>query len=927
MIPEPDLLVTKFTIPPVRSTMLHRTQLLTVLDQSHSFPLTLLSAPAGFGKTTLLSAWASQHSSQVAWLTLGEQDNDPTRFWAYVIAAFKHSGSPIGEATLAMLHSPQPSLLTGALTALINELATLAHDIILILDDYHLIREQAIHESVQFLLENLPPHLHLLLASRCDPQLPLPRLRARGQVVEIRETDLRLNNEEAIQFLTQVMGLALSEEQVDQLETRTEGWIAGLQLAALSLRRHRDVSTFLQTFTGSHRFILDYVQEEILATLPEVQQRFLLYASVLEQMNADVCQALTREPASQQMLESLERANLFLIPLDEERRWYRFQTLFREVLQARLQVTEPEQVGRLHREAALWYQRQQWPHEAIPHALATQNFLFVADLLEDCVERLYLQGELKTLLTWIKLLPCEVLRAHPRLTTSYMLAFNMLFPFSHQQQEEKAYLQQLQGEVEQLLQSEDQAAFPSIERDRLRYRIMVLKAWDLVTGALSDGNAEQLNSVAEMLQQLPLDDDIMWQQHRLAPFAIAWRMAGDFPRMVATIQEIRRMNQLTQNRYLEVQYLWGLIAALIALGQLQQANEYCQELQQLVANLGVPAPLAAYPDFFQAQFAYARNQLDSAQSAAQAAIDKTAPLQYMDILMGAYEVLTRCYIAQGDLAGAEQTIREMERVNQSAGIPLFRPWIESLRAQLWLAQGNLARAADWAEHNPYYQEALSYSRESAYLALARIYLAQQRYPRALQWLAALLRSSEQVARGGSIIAILALQVATLQAAGDMQAALRVLLRLLTLTEPEGYIRVILDAGAPMQQALQALLTTSDRQPSGVPVPPALAAYANRALAAFAGEQQQQVMPAANPSISKARPTFAVPFAQQLPEPLTSREMEVLHLLAEGASNQEIARQLVISLATAKKHVASIRSKLGAENRTQAIAYARSLSLL
>jgi len=930
-MPGPDLLVTKFTIPPVRSVLLQRSHLLTVLDQSRSFPLTLLSASAGFGKTTLLSAWASQSTSQVAWLSLDEQDNDPTRFWVYVIAALRHSGSPlstVGEAALAMLQSPQPPLLTSALTSLINELAALGQETALILDDYHLIREQAIHESLQFLLDHLPPCLHLLLASRGDPPLALSRLRARGQVVEIRDTDLRLSDEEAASFLTRVMGLALSEEDMRRLETRTEGWIAGLQLAALSMRRHTDASAFIQAFTGSHRFILDYVQEEILEPLPQVQQRFLLHTSVLDRMNADLCQALTGEQASQQMLESLERANLFLIPLDEERRWYRFHTLFREVLLARLQATQPEQVVRLHREAALWYQYQQWPHEAIPHALATQDFLFVAELLEDYVERLYLQGELKTLLAWIKLLPQEVLRAHPRLATSYMFAFNLLFPFTQQQQEEKAYLHQLQEGVEVLLQSEDQTTLPEAERDRLHRRIMILKVWSLGARALSDGNVEQLNSLVQQMQHLSLDDDAMWRLLSPGSFAMAYRLAGNFPPMVAALQESRKSTRMTQNRYLEAQILWGLIVALIALGQLRQAHARCQELQQLVTSLGGPLPVAAYPDVFQAQLAYAWNQLEVAKNAAEIAIEKTAPLQYMDILMVAYEVLVRVCIAQGDLIGAEQAVREMERVNQSAGIPLFRPLIEGLRAHLWLAQGDLTRALDWAEHTPYRQEVLVYSREIAYLALVRVYLAKLQYTPALQLLTALLSSAEQVSRVGSMIAILALQVAALQASGATQEALRVLDRLLTLAEPEGYRRVFLDAGEPMRQALQAWLETSPMQKQDVS--PALASYAHTVLAAFACEQRQIVQQEIIPPVSKALPPTSSPssqVAQQLLEPLTQREQEVLHLLADGASNQDIANQLVVSLATAKKHVASILSKLGAENRTQAIARARSLSLL
>jgi LuxR family transcriptional regulator, maltose regulon positive regulatory protein len=929
-MPEPDLLVTKVTIPPVRSVLLPREHLFEVLEQSRSVPLTLLSAGAGFGKTTLLSAWASQNSGQVAWLSLDEQDNDPTRFWSYMIAALRHSRprlSAVGEAALVMLHSPQPPLLTSALTSLINELATLAQDTALIVDDYHLISEQAIHESLQFLLDHLPVCLHLLLASRVDPPLALTRLRVRGQLVEVRDTDLRLSGKEAARFLTQVMGLALSEEEIGRLETRTEGWIAGLQLIALSLRRHDDVSAFIKAFTGSHRLILDYVQEEILESLPERQQRFLLHTSVLERMNAEVCQALTGEQASQQMLESLERANLFLVPLDEERRWYRFHTLFREVLLARLQATEPEQVGRLHRKAAIWYQQRGLLHEAISHARSSQDCWFIAEVLEGCVERLSRQGELQTLLAWIKLLPLEVLSAHPRLATSYMLAFHVLFPFSPQQQEERSYLHQLRAGVEQALQREDQVALPQAEQDLLRHRLTILDGWELVAEALADGNVEQLNRLAEQTQDLPPVDDPMWQQHQLAPFAMAWRMAGNFPPMVAALQEMRKVTWRMQNRYLEAQALWGLISALIGSGQLRQAHERCHELQRLVDSLGGPLPVAAYPDVFQAQLTYAWNQLEVAKSAAEIAIDRTAPLQYMDILMMSYEVQVRVCIAQGDLAGAQQAFHEMEQVQKHAAIPLFHPQVESLQVHLWLAQGDLTRALDWAEHTSYRQDVLFYSHESAYLALVSVFLAYRRYPKALQLLATLLSSAEQVARVGSMIAILALQVAALQASDATQEALHVLLRLLTLAEPEGYLRVFLDAGEPMQQALQALLTTNHMQHDISPVSSALTSYASTVLAAFACEQSQIVQQETIPAISKALPHPSSQAAQQLLEPLTQRELEVLHLLAEGASNQEIARQLVVSLATAKKHVASILSKLGAENRTQAIARARSLSLL
>jgi len=645
-------------------------------------------------------------------------------------------------------------------------------------------------------------------------------------------------------------------------------------------------------------------------------------------MNAEVCQALTGEQASQQMLESLERTNLFLVPLDEERRWYRFHTLFREVLLARLQATQPEQMSRLHREAALWYLHQGRLHEAIPHALATRDFVFVAELLEGCVEHLSLQGELNTLLAWIKQLPAEVLHVHPRLATTYLLVFNLLFPFSQQEQEERAYLHQLQDGVELLLQSADQAALPSSERDRLRKRMLILDAWRLAKKALSAGDMAQLSRVAEQMHLPELDDDTMWQQHGLAPFAMAWRMAGNFLPMVSAIQKIRQRARLVQDRSQEVHILWGLIAAQIALGRLREAYESCQELQQLVNNLGVPVPLAVYPDLFQAQLAYAWNKLEIAQSAGRKAIERTASLRYMDILMGAYEVLVRVSIVQGDLTGAEQTLSEMEQVNQSVAIPLFGPWIESLWVHLWLAQGNLARAAAWAEHTPYYQEVFVYSvysREIAYLALVRVYLAQQKYPQALQLLAALLSSAEQVSRLGSIISILALQVAALQASGATQEALDALCRLLTEASPEGYLRVFLDAGEPMHQALQAWLTAQRLQKHAVSS--ALVSYVQTLLDAFAREQHQKAggktTPIGSPSLTPF-PSQAVP---PLPEPLTPREQEVLRLLAQGASNQEIARQLVVSLTTVKKHVGSLLLKLAAENRTHAVARARELSLL
>ncbi|GCE07040.1 LuxR C-terminal-related transcriptional regulator [Dictyobacter aurantiacus] len=911
---ESDLLLTRFTIPPRRAALLTRPQLLAALDQSRAVPVTLLLASAGSGKTTLLSAWASQCGDPVAWLSLDELDTTPARFWSYVVAALRKAGLRVGETTLALLHAPQAPPLNNVLTALINELSMLAQDAVLIIDDYHVVSEPAIHESLRFFLEHLPPCLHLVMASRVDPPLPLARLRARGQLVEIGEADLRLSADETANFLTHVMGLALSTEEMCLLEQRTEGWLAGLQLAGLSLRRNNRGAVFSKVFAGSHRFILDYVQEEVLAPLPEEQQRFLLQTSVLDRLNADLCQAVTGLQTSQQMLEELERAHLFLVALDEERYWYRFHLLFREVLQARLQAVWPERVARLQREAALWYQHQCMPHEALRHAQLSRDPFFVADLLEDYSERLFLQGELQMLLTWIKQLPDEVLFAHPRLATSYVLAFNLLFPFPHQQQSEQAYLSHLQQGVEALLQSESPASLSPAERDLLRHRLTVLRVWNMGVKALSDGDVERLNNFAESLQQLPQEDDAVWRQHTLGSLAMASRLAGNFPPIVAALQEEWKNPWSEQHGSQAVPTLWGLIVALIALGQLEQARDYSEILRQLIEKLGVPAPLSAYPDSFQAQLAYERDQLEDAKSAALRAIEVTAPLQYMDILVEAYDVLARACLAQGDLAGAEHALRALEQVNRAASIPLFLPWVESLQVHLWLARGELAPALDWAEHTAYRHETPFYSRERVYLALVLVYLACGHYQRALCMLTTLLRAAEPVARKGSVIAILALQVAVLQASGATQDALNALSRLLAAAESEGYRRVFLDAGEPMRQALLAFLDSAHRPPTASP---AQVAYARTLLASFAAAQQP-----ITPSAIALPPT-----ASSLPEPLTAREQDVLNLLAQGASNHEIAERLVISLTTVKKHVGNLMLKLAAENRTHAVARARELSLL
>jgi LuxR family transcriptional regulator, maltose regulon positive regulatory protein len=424
----PALLATKFHIPGLPIHSVARSRLLSSLDEGTKALLTLACASAGFGKTTLLSAWASQTPGHVAWLSLDEQDNDPTRFWVAVMTALRTCFPTLAEAAFSLLQSLQPPQLITTLTFLLNDLAAVSEKTVLILDDYHVIEEPALHESLVFLLDHLPGTLHLVLATRVDPPLALSRWRARGQLREIRDSDLRFSEQDGALFLSQTMGLHLEEEDVVLLTERTEGWIAGLQLAALSLRGHADPSASLKLLSGSHRFLLDYVQEEILARQPAAIQRFLLHVAVLPRMNASLCQALTEETASQERLEFLERANLFLVRLDEERQWYRFHPLFREALLARLQASQPEHVPTLYRRAAAWYAAQGLWHEAIPYAFGAEDVAYAADLLERCIDSGIWRNEYHTLHRWPARLPPEVLRARPLLSFMDALAADLTSP-------------------------------------------------------------------------------------------------------------------------------------------------------------------------------------------------------------------------------------------------------------------------------------------------------------------------------------------------------------------------------------------------------------------------------------------------------------------------------------------------------------------
>jgi LuxR family maltose regulon positive regulatory protein len=895
-MPEPHLLVTQFTIPPLRAALIPRPSLIERLSQNRSVPLVLLCASAGFGKTTLLSAWTSQTPGHVAWLTLDEQDNDPTRFWVAVITALRTCLPTIGEAAFAMLQSLQPPQLITTLTFLINDLAAFSEETVLILDDYGVIEEQAIHESLVFLLDHLPGTLHLVLSSRVDPPLPLSRWRARGQMMEIRDSDLRFSEQEAASFLSQTMGLHLEEEDVVLLTERTEGWIAGLQLAALSLRGHADPSAFLKVLSGSHRFLLDYMQEEILARQPAAIQRFLLQVAVLPQMNASLCQALTEETASQERLESLERTNLFLVPLDEERQWYRFHPLFREALLARLLASQPEQVPPLYRRAAAWYAAQGLWHEAIPHAFGAEDFAYAADLIECCIDSGIWRNEYHTLHRWLVRLPQEVLRARPLLSFMYALAADLTSPGELTSQRGPHSLEQANTPLQWAEQGYRAASNQAGLGAALTLRAML--------NAHQGAFAQAFVLARQALSLLP-EDDRHWRGGCLIIRGAEAALSDQSPFARQLLRQGLALSE-SVGWIPNMQIAMALLGDVcFASGELHLAAHYFRRTlassDEWTGDGEISYECLALYDL--AALAYEWNTLAEAEHYLHEALSQGQFL-WLHMLIPGLLLQVRLLHTCGKADQAWESLCEFAA--QTHRLEMLRE-IQMCQAWLALKMGDLATAQQWAASSR--QEVDFFPRvrwEEEALLLAHLRLAEGQPEVVLGVLEPWKQGACTNGRLHSELQILVVLALAYEASGKRAQAHQALLEALTKARREGYQRLFLDEGQVMELLLKTLLPDLREQ--------ALASYVRALLRAFSSPHTQQ-------GALEARSTSL------LLEPLTPQEQRVLRLLAEGASNQYIANQLVIELSTARKHVSNILSKLGAANRTQAIARAREYALL
>jgi ATP/maltotriose-dependent transcriptional regulator MalT len=944
----------KLSRPRLTTSLVDRSRLLRELDAARSHPLTLVSASAGSGKTTLLSAWVAlslrpfeslerMESAErkgieplFAWLSLDDLDNDPIRFWASVIAAFRTCLPNCGQRALDMLHSSESPPVSTILMPLLQDLVEEDADITLILDDYHVISDQTIFDSMRFLIEHLPANLHLVLAARTDPELPLSRWRVRGQLVEIRDRDLRFTQEEAASFLTQGMGLPLSERDVATLQQRTEGWIAGLQLAALSLSKHGDLSAFVKDFAGSQRFLLDYVQQEILAQLPVQLQQFLLHTSIVERMNAALCQAVAALPSireSQDTLEALERANLFVVPLDDERQWYRFHDLFREALRARLQATQPHQVPLLHLRAAHFYVAMGELREAIAHALAAQDYSFAASLMEQAAEQFWISGEARIVQAWVLSLPDAVLRAHLHLALEAALHFLnsiTIGPLTvHASMAAQVELTLLR--MEEILQRKAELALSEAEVALIERRMRVLRALIEVTAIIKRGDQERLRILALEIESLPQDEETRWNMIPL--YFTFWRTAllqGEGASLIPKLLAAKQQMMGAGDSLVMIRVMSWLAFAYVQAAQLHLAQQECLETLALIEQSGARTIMAGYVYHFLFQISYAWNRLEEAADWLSRLQDIAQNWQLMDLLVRGELLAARLELAKGNFSTAKLSLQKVEALIEQEGLVNHTPGVITLRVQWWLAQANLAEAANWAAQTTLSPEAWNPLRKGEVLTLVRVFLAQQQDAKAIETLE---RFSQHLDRPGDIdtaLEFLALYVVALHQGGKREQAIRVTVRLFAMTEPEGAIRVYLDAGLPMKHVLITLLKVPQGTESSSASVPISRLYISRLLAAFEQEEWRST-PGREASTTTTRKTLQhslqKPDAQMPIEPLSPQEQRVLRFLVAGQTYAEMAEVLVVSPNTIKTQISSIYRKLGVSRRAEAIARTSELHLL
>jgi LuxR family maltose regulon positive regulatory protein len=902
------LLTTKITLPPLRPNLVVRPRLIDRLETGFQQGrlITLVAAPAGYGKTTLMREWLEPRAVRTAWVALAANDSQPARFWSYVIAALQTIDTTLGRELQQIVQAQRlqatpidDAELEAGLAALINDLAPQPDRLILVLDDYHLIESKDIQRQVAFLIDHLPATLHLVLATRADPlDLPIARLRARQQLTELRADNLRFTPEEAAMFLNQAMGLSLTSDDVSALEARTEGWIAGLQLAALSLQGRSDVPRFLQAFTGTHRFVVDYLIEEVLRRQPKEVQDFLLQTSLLDRLCGGLCDALTQQSGGAERLDRLAAENLFLAPLDDRRAWYRYHQLFADLLRARLAQTQFDRIAELQRRASRWYLDHTLYPEAVAHALASHDVDWAADIIEDAGKVWLLRSELVTVSSWLNALPPDVVRARPRLSVLRVWVLlvsgrpqeidgytrdialwleshhaDPLAPSIHAEVTAiEAYAVRLRGDFPRAIDLSQQALTQLPETDHL----CGLIAFNLGMAHSNSGNLNEANQAFESAAQFS-------------------EQAGDSEMMLLALTSVA---QVQRER-----------------GQLRAAEKSCRRVLELSGGEGAWSPMVSFALIALGNVQYAWNDLVAAESSLQRGLQLAQRGGNAELLISGYAPLLWLRRAQGDRAGAQAVMQTLLTITQRYHTPRLDELAAFYRAWLALDDDDLRPAQAWLDQTGRtVDDPIDLIHLLDYTVLARVQLALGQPDRARRLLERLSSLAESAGHGRTLIELLILTARAHAVSGDQTQALQSLARAIELAEPEGCLRPFVDEGEVLRLLI---LDFGFWIKTRTPRSSRLLAHADRLLACFAGDAEPTSAAVQNRQSKIQNP----------PVLLSDRELEVLRLIAAGQSNEEIAAQLIISLGTVKAHTSNIYRKLDVRGRAQAVVRARELHLL
>ncbi len=896
-----SLLITKLYFPPARPNLVPRSRLVQRLNAGLDGPLILIAAPAGYGKTTLLGEWRTKEGENipVAWLSLDTRDNDLASFLLYLTAAFDSVQTGLVENASLLLQSSQLPPVEVICTALLNELSAFTGDLILVLDDYHLITTPEIHAALTFLLDHLPPHVHLVILTRANPPLPLARMRARGHLTEIRAADLRFSTEEAALFLNEAMGLNLSTQEVAALEARTEGWIAGLQLAALSMQGREDVQGFISAFTGSHHYIVDYLAEEVLNCQPQDVREFLLKTSVLERLTGSLCDALTGRADGQATLERLAQSNLFLVPLDDERRWYRYHHLFAELLAHFLRMSQPENIPQLHRQAAIWHEKAGLTGEAVRYALLAQDYDHVALLIRQHGVRMAREYKLTDLLQWIEALPESQLNSDPNLN---MIRVYVLWSLRR--------IDEVEICLDDIQHTLDQRSAAQPEYDDPEHRLLLANVLAIRSRvAVYRKDMESAIRLANQALELAPEDAYFLRAITYPGLYIAHRDIGEIEKAIRICEQAIHYAKLADHRVLTVDAIANLGAMHVVRGRLLRALEIYREGLRYLEDLR-QTRMPAYNILYMAlaQALCKQNDLEAAENYIDQALvlsEKSGrPINQLD----AQIIHAEIRYASGDKPGALNILDKayQQPITGSGWLQDGQQEVALMQARMHAELGNPIPAIEMLDSiELHIGDKLRYQEGIQAIHVTHLLLALNRLEEALGFLGQLAALMERAGHNGWLIEVLVLQSIAWYRRKETSRALAALEKALILAEPEGYMRAFLDSGEPMWVLLKMAGTSLQGATT--------LNYVRKLLGAF-GDQPGHPLPAQQTH-------------QLLIDPLSGRELEVLGLIAEGRSNKEIASELVIAIGTVKRHTVNIFNKLDVRNRTEAVAKARELELL